>query len=115
MVVPRVATRATVLGGCPIEAGASVLALLGAANLDGDVAGSDQVRLDRPVNRHLAFGGGIHRCLGSHLARAELRIALEAWHARIPEYFLAPGAQLTFSFGIRAAERVPLVIGSPAP
>jgi cytochrome P450 len=48
-----------------------------------------EVRFDREVNRHLAFGGGVHRCLGSHLARRELRIALREWHRRIPDYGLA--------------------------
>lgn len=112
MLVPRVATRDAVLGGCPIAPGTAVLALLGAANLDGDVAASPGVCFDRDVNRHLAFGGGIHRCLGSHLARVELRIALEVWHERIPEYSLARDADLTFSFGVRAAESVRLVLGS---
>ena len=120
MLVPRVAVRDTVLGGCPITAGTVVLALLGAANLDADAdaeadggadAVADGVLFDREVNRHLAFGGGVHRCLGSHLARVELRIALEVWHARLPEYSLAPGADLDFSFGIRAAAAVPLVLG----
>mgnify|MGYP003618423816 CR=1 FL=1 len=130
MLVPRVAVRDTVLGGCPVAAGTVVLALLGAANLDADAdadadaygladavadggadAVADDVLFDREVNRHLAFGGGVHRCLGSHLARVELRIALEVWHARLPEYSLAPGAELDFSFGIRAAAAVPLVLG----
>lgn len=115
MVVPRVATRAAVLGGCPIAPGTAVLALLGAANLDGDASAAPGVRFDRDVNRHLAFGGGIHRCLGSHLARVELRIALEVWHERIPDYSLAPDVDLAFSFGIRAAEAVRLVLGTPTP
>jgi cytochrome P450 len=114
MLVPRVATRDAVLGGCPIRSGTTVLALLGAANLDGDASASPGVSVDRDVNRHLAFGGGIHRCLGSHLARVELRVALEVWHQRIPEYSLAHDAELTFSFGVRAAESVRLVLGPTA-
>jgi cytochrome P450 len=47
------------------------------------------VNFDRECNRHMAFGAGPHRCLGSYLARAELAIALEEWHRRIPEYSLA--------------------------
>ena len=52
-----------------------------------------EVVIDREVNRHAAFGLGIHRCLGSHLARMELRVALSAWLERVPEFSLAdPGA-----------------------
>jgi len=49
----------------------------------------DEVVLDRSGNTHLSFGGGPHRCLGSHLARMELTVALEEWHRRVPEYGLA--------------------------
>lgn len=48
-----------------------------------------EVDIDRKVNRHAAFGLGIHRCAGSHLARLELRVALEVWPRRIPEFSLA--------------------------
>ena len=51
---------------------------------------ASDVRFDRERNRHLAFGGGAHRCLGSHLARLELEVALEEFHRRIPDYELAP-------------------------
>jgi cytochrome P450 len=71
------------------------------------------VRLDRGHNRHLAFGGGPHRCLGSHLARMELRVAMEEFHKRIPEYQLADGAEIHFSPGIRQADNLPLVFPTP--
>ena len=45
-----------------------------------------EVDLDRGVTRHLSFGAGPHRCLGSHLARQEMMVVLEEWHARIPDY-----------------------------
>jgi cytochrome P450 len=48
----------------------------------------NEVILDRAANNHFAFGAGPHRCLGSHLARRELRVALEEWHSRIPDYRL---------------------------
>ena len=60
-------------------------------------------------NRHLAFGGGPHRCLGSHLARMELKVALEEFHKRIPDYEIVAGTELHFSPGIRQAEHLPLV------
>ena len=57
----------------------------------------------------MAFGGGPHRCLGSHLARMELRVSLEEFHKRIPEYKMLEGTELHFSPGIRQAENLPLV------
>jgi cytochrome P450 len=47
---------------------------------------ADRVIIDRTPNRHIAFGSGPHRCAGSHLARVELRIAMEEWHRRFPHY-----------------------------
>jgi cytochrome P450 len=70
-----------------------------------------EVIIDREVNRHAAFGLGIHRCVGSHLARLELRVALEAWLARIPEFTLADPTAVTWSAGqIRGPRSLPLRI-----
>jgi cytochrome P450 len=111
MGVARVAARETNLGGCPINQGDQVMVMLGSANTDEtEFDDADTVRFDRESNRHLAFGGGIHRCLGSHLARLELRIALREWHQRIPEYSVAPGHTLTYTSGIRSTEHFPMVI-----
>lgn len=113
MGVARVATRDVELGGCPIRAGQQVSVLLGSANTDDDEFGDgEEVRFDRDPNRHLAFGGGIHRCLGSHLARLELRVALREWHRRIPDYSVAPGHQLAYTTGIRSIDRFPMVLGA---
>jgi cytochrome P450 len=112
MLVSRVATRDTELGGCPISAGDEVFTFLGSANTDErEDADLDVVRWDRDVNRHIAFGGGIHRCLGSHLARLELRVALREWHARIPHYRIKPGAELDFTVGVRSVDTFPMVLG----
>jgi cytochrome P450 len=90
------------IGGVPVEAGHHVLVNLSAANLDpAEFDDPLEVRFDREVNRHLAFGGGVHRCLGSHLARRELRVALREWHRRIPEYSLAPGYRVTYKPPLR--------------
>ncbi len=93
-----------------VAAGTLVSVMLGSANTDeaawDDV---DEVDFDRSVNKHLAFGGGVHRCLGSHLARMELRVALEEWHARIPDYRLADGAELLYSPNLRQVDDLPLV------
>jgi cytochrome P450 len=110
MAVVRVALEDTELGGCPIHTGDQVVAMLGSANTDdAEFGDGDVVRFDREVNRHLAFGGGVHRCLGSHLARLELRVALREWHRRIPTYAVAPGATLDFTAGVRSIEHFPMV------
>jgi cytochrome P450 len=112
MAVARVATREIELAGCPVHAGDQVLALIGAANLDdNDLPDAGRLRWDRDVNRHLAFGSGIHLCLGSHLARLELGIALREWHRRIPEYRLKPGVVLDYSPGIRSVDVLPMRLG----
>jgi cytochrome P450 len=61
---------------------------------------------------HFAFGRGPHRCLGSHLARLELRLILEEWHSRIPEYTLALGKppQMPWPTGTMSLQSVPLRI-----
>ena len=114
-VVSRVATEDTEIAGCPVQAGEQVLALLGSANTDeAELPDAGDVRWNRDVNRHLAFGGGIHRCLGSHLARLELRVALREWHARIPDYRVAPGADLAYAAGVRSLETFPMILEGPA-
>jgi cytochrome P450 len=72
------------------------------------------VRFDREVNPHNAFGGGIHRCLGSHLARLELRVALREWHTRIPDYSVKPGHELVYTPAIRSLDTFPMVF-TPSP
>lgn len=95
--VVRWAREDASIGGCRVAAGNHVMVNIGAANLDPDSFDDPlEVRFDRDVNRHLAFGGGVHRCLGSHLARQELRIALREWHRRIPDYTLADGYEVTY-------------------
>ena len=71
-----------------------------------------EVVIDREVNRHAAFGLGIHRCVGSHLARMELRVALEVWLERIPRFTLEDPAAVRWSAGqIRGPRTLPLRIG----
>jgi cytochrome P450 len=55
----------------------------------------------------------VHRCLGSHLARLELRVALEQLHERVPDYAIKPGEEPKYSAGIRAVEYLPLVFTPP--
>jgi len=71
---------------------------------------ADQVILDREHNRHVAFGAGIHRCAGSNLARMELRVAIEEFLARIPEFELDPDGEVTWAGGqVRGPRTVPVV------
>lgn len=108
--VARVATRDTEIGGCPVNSGDMVAVCLGSANTDETaIPGGDEVRFDREANRHYAFGGGIHRCLGSHLARLELRVALREWHRRIPTYHIPEGAELRWAPLLRQVEHLPIV------
>jgi cytochrome P450 len=116
--VPRIATQDVEVGGCPISKGEHVTAMIGSANTDeSEYPDADDVRWDRDANRHLAFGGGIHRCLGSHLARREMRIVLEEFHKLIPEYSIAEGAEpeIVFPSGTFHLKSLPLVFPvSPA-
>jgi len=99
--------------GADMKADDWILLSFPAANRDPaqfDRAG--EVIIDREVNRHAAFGLGIHRCVGSHLARMELRVALETWLARIPSFTLADPAAVRWSAGqIRGPRALPLRIG----
>jgi cytochrome P450 len=107
--VARVAAQDAEIGGCPLHKGDHVGVSIGSANTDEGVL-PDAYEVDLTRNsKHLAFGAGVHRCLGSHLARLELRTTLREWHARIPEYELEPGTELEFQFGLRQVERLPLI------
>jgi cytochrome P450 len=72
---------------------------------------ADDVILDRAENRHAAFGLGIHRCLGSNLARMELRVALEEWLRRYPAFELVDASVVTWSAGqVRGPRTIPVRI-----
>jgi cytochrome P450 len=77
----------TVVGGEVIEAGERVLLVFGAANRDPEIfEDPDEIRFDRGRNRHVAFGGGIHRCLGANLGRRELVVGLQEFMRAVPEF-----------------------------
>jgi cytochrome P450 len=98
------------LNGVKLEAGDHVMVMVGSANTDESVFESPhELRYERADNKHFAFGGGPHRCLGSHFARLELRVALEEWHKRIPDYQLRPGTAPSYSPGIRESADLELV------
>jgi cytochrome P450 len=104
----------TEVNGVPIKQGEMVYLCWASANVDPD--GFDRpldVDLRRESNRHIAFAAGVHRCLGSHLARSELRIALDQFHRRIPDYWPSAGQQIEFQLaGVRQARRLPVTFNT---
>jgi cytochrome P450 len=112
----RLVAEETELHGCPMKPGEWVLLPFPAANRDpGQFPDPDRVMIDRAKNPHAAFGLGIHRCLGSNLARLELRVALEEWLARFPDFELADPDAVTWSIGqVRGPRTLPLrILGQP--
>ncbi len=107
----RVVTEDTEFQGCPMRAGDKVLLNFPAANRDPAVFDrADEVVLDRQINRHLAFGAGIHRCAGSNLARMEVQVAIEEWLRQIPEFHVVDGEEVTWAGGqVRGPRSVPVV------
>jgi cytochrome P450 len=106
----RRVTRDVTVGDIEMRKGDRVMVLYGSASRDEDKFDrADQVDFGRTPNHHLAFGSGPHRCLGSHLARMELRVAMEEIHRRIPDYRLTPGAVVPKQLGfVRGVEHLPL-------
>jgi cytochrome P450 len=107
----REVVKETVIEGCPMKPGNMVLLSFPAANRDpAAFPDADKVVLDRKENRHAAFGLGIHRCIGSNLARMEMTVALEEWMKRIPEFRLDPAGEVTWSQGtVRGPRQLPLL------
>lgn len=110
----RVVAKDVEVGGCPMKEGDWVLLPFPAANRDPSAfERADEVLIDREVNRHSAFGLGIHRCIGSNLARMEVRIALEVFVERYPMFELADPSAVTWSVGqVRGPRSLPLRIRS---
>ena len=110
--VARLVIRDQEVGGCRFAAGEMVLLPYPAANRDPEkFVRPNEVVLDRQENRHATFGLGIHRCIGSNLARMELKVAIETWLQRIPEFELDEdeGAELKWSRGlVRGPRSVPV-------
>jgi cytochrome P450 len=91
-IVPRVTTREVTIGGVMLPPDTGLRLCLAAINRDeSDAISANQVVMDGKVHPHWGFGGGPHRCLGSHLARMELNLIVEEWLKRVPEFDLAPG------------------------
>ena len=96
------------IGGCTFKPGQMVMLSFPAANRDPAMfPDADKVVIDRKENRHAAFGLGIHRCVGSNLARLEMTVAMEELLKRIPEFGLA--GEVTWSEGtVRGPRKLPI-------
>jgi len=101
------------IGGCSFKPGQMVLLSFPAANRDPAMfPDADHIVIDRTMNRHIAFGVGIHRCIGSNLARMEITVALEEWLANIPEFALDPTVAMRWSEGtVRGPRLLPILFG----
>jgi cytochrome P450 len=106
----RYVAEDTEFAGCPMKKGDKILMAFPAGNRDPEhFERPDEFVIDRPRNRHFAFGSGIHRCLGSNLARMELRVAIERFLDRIPTFELSDPDGVTWSGGqVRGPRQVPV-------
>ena len=112
--IAREVVKGTTIDGCHFRQGEMVMLPFGAANRDPAVfAAPDTVMIDRAENRHATFGLGIHRCIGVHLARLEITVAVQELLRAIPEFELQPGARVTWSAGaVRGPRLLPLISSS---
>ena len=106
----RTVTEAVSIGGHDFAPGDRVLLLFASANRDEqEFDSADSLIPDRPSNRHLAFGSGIHRCLGSHLGRLEMRVVLERVLARMPNFSVSDRSGVDWTVGhIRGMRTLPI-------
>jgi len=109
----RLVTRGVELAGMTLRPGDKVLMSWGMAGRDpAEFDRADECWPERPPHRTLAFGVGPHRCLGMHLARRIIAIALREWHDRIPTYRLDPDSPpITYYSPVRGVMTLPLLIG----
>jgi cytochrome P450 len=107
--LPRTTVRETTFHDTTIPVGSRVMLIWGAANHDDrEFAEPERFDLTRAITRHLAFGHGVHFCLGANLARLEARVALESWHDRFPDYDLDGEPRRITSVWARAFSRIPV-------
>jgi cytochrome P450 len=109
----REVMKETTICGCPVKPGNMVLLSFPAANRDPAMfPDAGKVVIDRRENRHAAFGLGIHRCVGSNLARMEMTVAIEEWLKRIPGFRLDPAGKVRWSEGtVRGPRQLPILFG----
>lgn len=104
------------VNGCPMHAGDRVLLNFPAGNRDpAKFDRADEVVIDRQKNRHFAFGIGIHRCLGSNVARMEMSVAIEAWLSRFPHFEIDEDIDVRWGGAqVRGPRQVPVVLDGRA-
>jgi cytochrome P450 len=109
----REVVKETAINGCPMKEGQMVLLSFPAANRDPTIfPDADKVIIDRQQNRHAAFGLGIHRCVGSNLARMEIKVALEEFLKAKPVFRLDASQPMKWSEGtVRGPRRLPILFG----
>ena len=112
MNVARRVDKSATVRGVDLEPGDHVMMTFPIACRDPErFERADEVIIDRKQNRHIAFGVGIHRCLGSNLARLEMEVAVATFLKHIPEFTIAPGATVEWSTGqIRGPRSIPIVV-----
>ncbi len=110
MSLARYGTEDTEFNGRPMKKGDQILMAFRAGNHDPEMfEDADRFIIDRQRNRHFTFGSGIHRCLGSNLARMEIRVSLEVFLERIPNFELADPDAVFWNGGqVRGPRRVPI-------
>jgi cytochrome P450 len=106
----RTANFDTDFHGIPLKRDDRVLVPSVLASRDlNEFADPDEVRFDRAANRHMAFGAGPHRCLGSHLARIELNVAMQEFHSRVSDYEMQEGVPVTYhTAGLIGLDNLPV-------
>lgn len=113
-ILPRVTTAGTTLGGVELPEGTPVRLCIAGINRDGsDDTSGDRIVMDDKIHRHWGFGGGPHRCLGSHLARMELTLIVDEWLRQVPDFTLAEGFEprIAFPANTFGLTELPLVLG----
>ena len=107
VVLPRRCTEDQVFDGAEFKTGDQVICPTQACNRDPEqFENPDEIIFDRVPNRHMGFGHGPHRCLGIHLARREMRIALQVLHRKLPDYELHPEKKPELCGGMKGASQV---------
>ena len=111
----RAVTEDIEFNGCPMKAGDKVLMAFPAGNRDPEhFERADEFVIDRKKNRHFAFGSGIHRCLGSNLARMELKVAIQTFLDRVPTFTVEDPEKVTWVGGqVRGPRTVPITFEVP--
>ena len=108
----RKVIKETEVAGCPVRPGEQMLLTFPAANHDPEVfEDAHEFQLERARNRHVAFGLGIHRCVGSNLARLELLVGMQEWLRAFPNYTLDPSQETSWANGqVRGPRGLPVLL-----